>query len=96
MSFRTHALNAFWRALYPLNFLLILIFCVQAVFFYALNRREFSLPEFVNEAVVRAASKYGFDLRYSSASISVDGRIKINDVTLRAEGTPSAFFPPKK
>lgn len=96
MSFRTHALNAFWRALYPLNFLLILIFCVQAVFFYALNRREFSLPEFVNEAVVRAASKYGFDLRYSSASISVDGRIKINDVTLRAEGTPSAFFSAEK
>ena len=69
MSFRTHALNAFWRALYPLNFLLILIFCAQAVFFYALNKREFPLPEFVNEAVARAASKYGFDLRYSSASI---------------------------
>ena len=64
----------------------------QALAFYALRKREFPLPDFANAAVARAALAAGFDLRYSGASVSVDGRVRIYGVTLRAEGTPSPFF----
>lgn len=90
--FAKRARDAFRRALYPLNFLLSLMLVAQALAFYALRKREFPLPDFANAAVARAALAAGFDLRYSGASVSVDGRVRIYGVTLRAEGTPSPFF----
>lgn len=94
--FAKRARDAFRRALYPLNFLLSLILAFQALAFYALRKREFPLPDFANSAVALAASAAGFDLRYSRACVSVDGRVRISGVALRAEGTPSPFFSAEK
>ncbi len=89
----TFLLNAFWRALYPLNvFLFALAFFQIAVLCVVYVANEIPVPDFIAQRIKAYAEKNGVILEFSSSEIKLSGEVGVRNLSCRFLGTPEPFF----
>ncbi len=93
LRFITALLNVFWRALFPLNIFLFLSAVFLGAFYILIASGEFfNIPNSITERVKKEVDKYGIEVDFSSAGISLNGTVKIEELKMRFSGTPQSFF----
>lgn len=88
----THIINAFWRALYPLNALLMLVGVLQVGLLIIFCVGKIDVPDFVLNKIRNSVQRFGIDVACSSMEISVPNGVSFKNVSVRFSGTPSPFF----
>lgn len=92
----TALLNAFWRALYPLNLFLFLVFIALSGSYVAMRFVEkIPLPQFLADIVKKEIESHGLIIDFDKAYLQIDEKIKLENLNLRFAGTPENFFKAK-
>lgn len=93
LKVETALLNAFWRALYPLNLFLFLVFLVLSGTYLSMNFVEkIPLPQFFTDLVKHQAESHGLIVDFEKVQIKLDEKLSLHNLSLRFPGTAESFF----